>query len=70
MTKSNFGNDITNNNNNNNNGNSNNEELEARLQQMGATMIFPKVAGRGIVKVVGRCEDAKENNNLGRSLFR
>lgn len=74
-----FGNDITNTasndgNNNNNNGNSgsgddnnnnnNSNTIVARLTEMGATMMFPKIAGRGIIRVVERCDDAKENNNL------
>lgn len=74
-----FGNDITNtasndgnnnNNNSNNNGsgddnnNNNSSTIVARLTEMGATMMFPKTAGRGIIRVVERCDDAKENNNL------
>lgn len=73
-----FGNDITNtasndgnnNNNSNNNGsgddnnNNNSSNIVARLAEMGATMMFPKTAGRGIIRVVERCDDAKENNNL------
>uniref|UniRef100_A0A023EKM7 Putative leucine-rich repeat lrr protein associated with apoptosis in muscle tissue n=1 Tax=Aedes albopictus TaxID=7160 RepID=A0A023EKM7_AEDAL len=73
-----FGNDITNTasndgNNNNNNGNNgsgddnnnnNSSTIVARLTEMGATMMFPKIAGRGIIRVVERCDDAKENNNL------
>lgn len=73
-----FGNDITNtasndgnnNNNNSNNGsgddnnNNNSSTIVARLTEMGATMMFPKIAGRGIIRVVERCDDAKENNNL------
>jgi hypothetical protein len=27
------------------------------------------IAGRGIIRVVGRCEDAKENSNLGEYLI-
>lgn len=30
-----------------------------------ASMIRTKLAGRAVIRVVGRCEDAKENNNLG-----
>ncbi|XP_055539908.1 leucine-rich repeat-containing protein 20 isoform X2 [Wyeomyia smithii] len=67
-----FGNDITNTaandgNNNNGNGDDNNNNrntIVARLTEMGATMMFPKIAGRGIIRVVERCDDAKENNNL------
>lgn len=39
-----------------------NEEPDPRLM---ATMIITKLAGRGIVRVVGRCNEAQENNNLG-----
>ncbi|XP_055643657.1 leucine-rich repeat-containing protein 20 [Toxorhynchites rutilus septentrionalis] len=68
-----FGNDITNttpndgNNNNSGSGddnNNNSNSIVARLTEMGATMMFPKIAGRGIIRVVERCDDAKENNNL------
>lgn len=68
-----FGNDITNTasndgNNNSNNGsgddNNNSNTIVARLTEMGATMMFPRIAGRGIIRVVERCDDAKENNNL------
>jgi hypothetical protein len=74
-----FGNDITNtasndngNNNgggnddhNNNNRNNGDDYIAARIRRMGGTLQFPKIAGRGIIRVVGRCEDAKENSNLG-----
>lgn len=43
-----------------------NEEPDPRMI---ATMIVTKLAGRGIVRVVGRCNDAQENNNLGRNDF-
>lgn len=46
------------------NNNSNNQEIVERLQSNGAMKIFPHTAALGIVRVVGRCEDAKENNNL------
>lgn len=75
-----FGNDITNtesngdeqNNNNNgnggnnggNNGNTGGSNIVERLTQMGATINFPIITGRGIIRVVERCDDAKENNNL------
>lgn len=68
---SNFGNDITNSSSNNDGNNEDNENRNAiteRLTQMGATQMFPTIAGRGIIRVVGRCEDAKENNNLGNFL--
>ncbi|XP_052903105.1 leucine-rich repeat-containing protein 20 [Anopheles moucheti] len=50
--------------NNGNNGGNNTDYIVERLTQMGATINFPKVAGRGIIRVVERCDDAKENNNL------
>lgn len=62
-----FGNDITNNTNNNANNNNNdndgNEENEfpASIAHMGGTLIFTRQAGRAVIRVVGRCEDAKEN---------
>lgn len=74
-----FGNDITNTQNNNNNNNnssgggndddeSNNrsrqEYIISRLTQNGATPVA-HIAGKGIIRVVSRCENAKENNNLG-----
>lgn len=40
-----------------------NEEPDPRMI---ATMIITKLAGRGIVRVVGRCNEAQENNNLGK----
>lgn len=42
-----------------------NEEPDPRLM---ATMIITKLAGRGIVRVVGRCNEAQENSNLGKGL--
>lgn len=70
-----FGQDITNTQNNNNNssggddGSNENdrtrqEYIISRLQQNGATPVAP-IAGKGIIRVVSRCEDAKENSNLG-----
>lgn len=35
------------------------------LQNNPAYMMCQRLAGRGIVRVVGRCKDAQENNNLG-----
>lgn len=67
-----FGNDITNTTNNNGNGNNNNDnnnnnnersDLIHRIAEMGDTPVLK--AGRGIIKVVHRCEDAKENSSLG-----
>lgn len=31
----------------------------------GAMMICSRLAGRAIIRVVGRCNEAQENNNLG-----
>jgi hypothetical protein len=69
-----FGNDITNTSNNNNSGNGNDDDsnnnnnhtstIIDRLTQNGATPVA-HIAGKGIIRVVSRCEDAKENNNLG-----
>lgn len=72
-----FGQDITNTSQNNNNssggGNdddesSNNrsrqEYIISRLEQNGARPVAT-IAGKGIIRVVSRCEDAKENSNLG-----
>lgn len=73
-TAANDGNNNSSNNNNNsgsgggddnNNNNNNRNTIVARLTEMGATMMFPKIAGRGIIRVVERCDDAKENSNLG-----
>lgn len=74
-----FGQDITNTTSQNNNsgeGNGDDESSErtrqeyiiSRLTQNGATPVA-HIAGRGIIRVVSRCEDAKENNNLGESRF-
>lgn len=74
-----FGNDITNhtndnsNNNNNNNNNDDNgnggNEFPASVAHMGGTLIFTRLAGRAVIRVVGRCEDAKENgNSLGKTI--
>lgn len=71
---SNFGQDITNttpndgnnNNNNNNDSNGNGAGLSIiNIERMGGTQLLPRLAGKGVIRVVGRCEDAKENNNLG-----
>lgn len=68
-----FGQDITNTQNNNNNSGGGNEDDESnnrsrqiikRLTQNGAQPVA-HIAGKGIIKVVSRCEDAKENSNLG-----
>lgn len=65
---SNFGNDITNQNNNtngdNNNGGGGDEnEFPPSIAHMGGTLIFTRQAGRAVIRVVGRCEDAKENGS-------
>lgn len=36
------------------------------LQSNPAYMMCQRLAGRGIVRVVGRCKDAQENSNLGK----
>lgn len=73
-----FGQDITNtsqNNNNNSSGGGNDEDesnnnrsrqeyIISRLEQNGARPVAT-IAGKGIIRVVSRCEDAKENSNLG-----
>uniref|UniRef100_A0A6M2DVU9 Putative leucine-rich repeat lrr protein associated with apoptosis in muscle tissue n=1 Tax=Xenopsylla cheopis TaxID=163159 RepID=A0A6M2DVU9_XENCH len=53
-TPAHFGDDITNQTNN----------TDANANNMGAMMICSRLAGRAIIRVVGRCEDAQENNNL------
>lgn len=69
-TSSNFGQDITNtngNNDGNNNGDPNGNGMGLpNIERMGGTMLFSRLAGRGVIRVVGRCEDAKENNKLGK----
>lgn len=65
-----FGNDITNqenntaNNNNEDNGDGNDgNEFPPSIAHMGGTLIFTRQAGRAVIRVVGRCEDAKENGS-------
>lgn len=70
-----FGQDITNTQNNNNNSSGGDEDgsndrsrqeyIISRLTQNGATPVA-HIAGKGIIRVVSRCEDAKENSNLGK----
>ena len=72
------------NNNNNNGGNNNEDnnggggggggggidtsEFPPSIAHMGGTLIFTRQAGRAVIRVVGRCEDAKENGSaLGES---
>lgn len=62
-----FGNDITNRTPPNSNGNNNGDdpnEVPPHIARIGGKMIISSVAGRGVIRVVGRCEDAKENNML------
>lgn len=67
-----FGNDITNRSNGNNNNNREDDDddgtngIPPHIARIGGTITVPKIAGRGVIKVVGRCEDAKENNMLGK----
>jgi S-adenosylmethionine hydrolase len=49
----NFGNDIT-----------NQQENESNTRQAMRTARCVKILGKGVVKVVHRCDDAKENHNL------
>lgn len=65
---SNFGQDITNtaNNDNNNNNDGNGNNALANIERMGGRLMLPRLAGKGVIKVVRRCEDAKENNKLGK----
>lgn len=64
-----FGNDITNQENNNQNNNEDNgnggddNEFPPSIAHMGGTLIFTRQAGRAVIRVVGRCEDAKENGS-------
>lgn len=53
-----FGEDITN--------QTNNENVDPR---MGAMMICTRLAGRAIIRVVGRCNEAQENEKLGKLMF-
>lgn len=39
------------------------EEIDPRAPAM---MICARLAGRAIIRVVGRCEDAQENSQLGK----
>jgi hypothetical protein len=68
MRTPNFGQDITNTQQNRGNGNDDEEsrqqQIISRLQENGATPVAA-MAGKGIIRVVSRCEDAKENSNLG-----
>lgn len=70
-----FGKDITNTQNNNNSSGGNDDDgndrnrqeyIISRLKENGATPVA-HIAGKGIIRVVSRCEDAKENNNLGKT---
>lgn len=61
---SNFGQDITNTTPNDGSNDLNRHQLQ-RIERMGGTLLIPRVAGRGVIKVVKRCDDAKENNELG-----
>lgn len=63
---SNFGQDITNTHDGSNDLNRN--QLQ-NIERMGGTLLIPRVAGRGVIKVVKRCDDAKENNELGKTSF-
>lgn len=45
------------------------ECIISRLTQNGATPVA-HIAGKGIIRVVSRCEDAKENSNLGEMIMK
>lgn len=62
---SNFGQDITNTTPNSDSGELNRNVLQ-NIERMGGTLLIPRVAGKGVIKVVKRCDDAKENNELGK----
>lgn len=36
--------------------------------RMGAMMICTRLAGRAIIRVVGRCNEAQENSKLGKDI--
>lgn len=75
---SNFGQDITNANENSGNrgdgggnggdpnggGGGGGGSAASMIERMGGRMMLPKLAGRGVIRVVGRCDEAKENNML------
>lgn len=58
------GNDPNNNNNNNSGGGVGISSTMSLIERMGGRMMLPKLAGRGVIRVVGRCDEAKENNML------
>lgn len=69
---SNFGQDITNtaaNDNNNGGGNDPNGNGLPNIERMGGKMMISRLAGKGVIRVVRRCEDAKENDKLGNVQF-
>lgn len=72
---SNFGQDITNTTNSSDIGNNNrgsgdgNDPNITNIERMGGMMLLPKIAGRGVIRVVERCEDAKENKKLGKKMI-
>lgn len=68
-------NNQNNNNNNFNNNNTNNGDNDGNdddprippfIARIGGIVTFSPIAGRGVIRVVGRCEDAKENSMLGK----
>lgn len=63
---SNFGQDITNTASNNSDNGELNRNVLQNIERMGGTLLIPRVAGKGVIKVVKRCDDAKENNELGK----
>lgn len=45
------------------------EAEDAQQQNLGPMMICTRLAGRAIIRVVGRCNEAQENSNLGKGCF-
>lgn len=48
----------------------NEAETEQQDPRMVAMMISTRLAGRAVIRVVGRCEEAQENQELGNSHYR
>ncbi len=54
---------------NNNNGDNNGDDAAARIQAMRAANCI-RILGKGVIRVVHRVDDARENNNLGNTYER
>uniref|UniRef100_A0A0K8TRY2 Putative serine/threonine-protein kinase ddb g0278509-like isoform x1 n=1 Tax=Tabanus bromius TaxID=304241 RepID=A0A0K8TRY2_TABBR len=62
-----FGNDITNTTHQGSNDPNNNDDpngIPPHIARMGGTRIMSRIAGHGVIRVVERCEEAKENRKL------